>query len=493
MFRSLYSKLAAVLAGLFCLVGLSFVAVTVFSTGMYQQEVNQKLNAGLAQQIVSEKLLMENNRVNRDALNEIFHMLMVINPSIEIYLLDAEGGIIAFSAPKGKVKRQRVALGPIEKWLKGDTQIPLLGDDPRSPDGKKVFTAARIPEQGKLEGYLYVILGGEIYDNVVQKLKGSYILQLSAWMILATLFFALIAGLILFALLTGRLKRLAGIMDTFRRDQSIDMMKEPEETPSDPADEIDLLDSTFKQMAKRIQFQMEQLKMSDAIRRELVANVSHDLRTPLATLRGYIETLLLKEDTFIAEERRHYLHIAIRHCERLSKLIDELLELAKLESLEMSIQVEPFNLSDLVQDVVQKYRIKAEEKGLSIKIDMEKEMPFVHADIGLIERVLENLIENAIHYTPEGGAVSVALKPDGDEISVQVSDTGMGIPEEELPYIFDRFYRTEKGGKLQPGHSGLGLAIAKRILELHHRSIEVTSVLHSGTTLYFKLPVPHPS
>ena len=205
MFRSLYSKLAAVLAGLFCLVGLSFVAVTVFSTGMYQQEVNQKLNAGLAQQIVSEKLLMENNRVNRDALNEIFHMLMVINPSIEIYLLDAEGGIIAFSAPKGKVKRQRVALGPIEKWLKGDTQIPLLGDDPRSPDGKKVFTAARIPEQGKLEGYLYVILGGEIYDNVVQKLKGSYILQLSAWMILATLFFALIAGLILFALLTGRL------------------------------------------------------------------------------------------------------------------------------------------------------------------------------------------------------------------------------------------------------------------------------------------------
>jgi two-component system OmpR family sensor kinase len=134
MFRSLYSKLAAVLAGLFFVVGLSFVAVTVFSTGMYQQEVNQKLNARLAQQIVAEKILLKENRVNEEALEEIFHMLMVINPSIEVYLLDSEGTILAFSAPRGKVKRKRVDLGPIKRWLEGDMTIPLVGDDPRWRD-----------------------------------------------------------------------------------------------------------------------------------------------------------------------------------------------------------------------------------------------------------------------------------------------------------------------------------------------------------------------
>ena len=170
MFRSLYSKLAAVLAALFFIVGLLFVGVTVFSTDMYQQEVNQKLNSSLAEQIVAEKLLMQDGQVNEGVLEELFHMLMVINPGIETYLLDPEGNILTFSAPRGTVKRDRIDLKPIKRWLDGDTTIPLLGDDPRDINRKKAFSAARISRQGDLEGYLYVILGGERYDSVVQKL-----------------------------------------------------------------------------------------------------------------------------------------------------------------------------------------------------------------------------------------------------------------------------------------------------------------------------------
>lgn len=488
MFKSLYSKLATVLAGLFFLVGLCFVAVTVFSTGMYHQEINQKLNARLAEQIVSEKLLMENSRINRKALDEIFHMLMVINPAVEIYLLDPKGRILAFSAPREKIKRKQIDLGPIREWVEGRPKIPILGDDPRSPDGRKVFSAARIPEKGKLEGYLYVILGGESYDSVVQKMKGSYILQLSAWMILAGLLFALIAGLIVFGFMTGRLRRLAYAMDAFRRDQRLKVMNFPKKKDSDPADEIDLLTSSFKQMAERIQAQMGQLKDSDNARREMVANVSHDLRTPLATLRGYIETLLIKEEDLSAEKRRYYLEIAIRHCERLSKLVDELMELAKLESLETEVRREHFNLGELAQDVSQKFRLKAEEKQITIKTDIEKEMPLVLADIGLIERVLENLLENAINYTPEGGTVGLGLKFENEEIAVKVSDTGRGIPEAEIQHIFERFYRMDKGRGQGAGHHGLGLAIAKRILELHQSTIHVESLLNYGTTFSFNLP-----
>ncbi|MBD3357702.1 MAG: sensor histidine kinase, partial [Chitinivibrionales bacterium] len=218
MFTSLYSKLATVLAILFCLVAFCFLSVIMFSTEMYQQEVNQKLNARIAEQIAKEELLVQDKRVNEPALKGLFHNLMVINPSIEIYLLDPSGTILAYSAPPGKVKRDQVNLKPVRTWITGNPTLPYYGDDPRDPSGKKVFTAARIPQKGPLEGYLYVILGGEQYDTIVAKLESSYILKLSVWIMAAGVFFALTAGLLLFAQLTGRLKKLAGAMDSFRRD-----------------------------------------------------------------------------------------------------------------------------------------------------------------------------------------------------------------------------------------------------------------------------------
>lgn len=168
------------------------------------------------------KRLIQKNRINQPALAEVFNMLMVINPGIEIYLLNPAGNILAYSAPKDRIKRQVVDLGPIRDWLAGNTKFLLLGDDPRSSAGQKAFSAARIPERGELEGYLYIILGGEAYDSVAQKLKGSYILQLSDWIVFASLCFALIAGLLLFALLTGRLKRLITVMETFKRDGALE-------------------------------------------------------------------------------------------------------------------------------------------------------------------------------------------------------------------------------------------------------------------------------
>jgi signal transduction histidine kinase len=122
-----------------------------------------------------------------------------------------------------------------------------------------------------------------------------------------------------------------------------------------------------------------------------------------------------------------------------------------------------------------------------------KDLPFVNADIALIERVLENLIENAIRHTPEDGSISIVLTPDQEDITVQVSDTGSGIPEEDLPRIFDRFYQMDKSRKQKQAHSGLGLAITRRIIELHKRSIQVQSVLNSGTTFTFNLPIHSPS
>jgi signal transduction histidine kinase len=172
--------------------------------------------------------------------------------------------------------------------------------------------------------------------------------------------------------------------------------------------------------------------------------------------------------------------------------VSELLELAKLDSADVRVEREPFNLSELAHDVVQKFQLKADEKHIALSTKIEKDLPFVNADSGLIERVLENLIENAIQNTPPGGVISLVLTPQNEDIAIQVCDTGYGIPAEEQAHIFDRFYQLDKRRKSEQGHSGLGLAITKKILELHDRSINVVSALGSGTTFSFQLPVKSP-
>ena len=489
IFRSLYSKLAFVLLGLLAVVGLLFVSISIYSTEMYQQEVNQKLNRTLAEVIISRKIVMHNSLVEDRALQELFSMLMTINPVIEVYLLDPQGKIIAYSADPGKVRRTSVRLEPITTFLAGSDAFPILGDDPRSPEGAKIFSAARIPKKGRLEGYLYVILGGETYDTVIQKVQGSYIFRLSLWITLVSLLVVATAGLAMLAWLTRRLKRLDAAMQAYSDGTAFEQLHLPAPDGGDPRDEIKRLEATFRRMARRIEEQVVSLRQVDSQRRELIANVSHDLRTPLATLQGYIETLLIRENALSPEERRQYLQIAIGHCKHLGNLVAGLFDLARLEAPDMSIHPEPFNIGELFQDVIQKFQLVAREKGVGITTNAAAEVPFVFADIALIGRVLENLLENAIHYTPSGGMVRVLLQTRPLDVVVTVNDTGRGIPPEELPRIFERFYKVDRVRTDEGNHAGLGLAIVRKILELHSSAIDAESTLNKGTSFTFSLPI----
>ncbi|RMF90031.1 MAG: sensor histidine kinase, partial [Nitrospinota bacterium] len=172
MLKTLYGKLAAVLFALLALIGLFNILLTLVTSQLYLQEVNQRLHRTLAEHLVSEQPLIKEGEVNEGALQEMFHMLMVINPSIEIYLLDPFGTILAFSAPPGKVKRHRVSLQPIRRFLRHPDRLPILGDDPRSLRRQKIFSVAPVKREGRLEGYLYVVLGGEEYDSIARRLQG---------------------------------------------------------------------------------------------------------------------------------------------------------------------------------------------------------------------------------------------------------------------------------------------------------------------------------
>lgn len=491
MFHSLYSRIAAVLFLLVCLIGYVVYSMVLYSSEMYQQELTQKLNAQLAQHIVEEKTLFINNsELNQPALKSLFHSLMVVNPSIEIYLLDPDGKILSFFAPAGHVKRQQVSLQPIQAFLSGTKQYPLMGDDPRSLQAnKKVFSAARIPNSdpsiNSPAGYLYVILEGEAYASTMEMIKGSYILQFTTTGLGAGLILAMLAGLLAFAYLTKRLRLLSQIIASYDSSGYHTRARYP--VGNKAGDEIDGLGKNFNLMADRIDQQLEDLKTTDAKRREMVANVSHDLRTPLTSLHGYLETLLLKDEKLSPAERREYLEIATAQSGRLSQLIRELFELAKLDSSETLINLEPFSLAELAQDVVHKFGLEAEKRNIQLQTAFGNNLPFAYGDIGLIQRVLDNLIENALRYTPSGGNITLSVMNDSDNIVVKVADTGQGIPEEEISHIFDRFYRLEKTRTTSNKNAGLGLAIVKRIIDLHGSNISAHSTPNMGTTFSFAL------
>lgn len=486
MFRHLHTRLAAALFAILVVLGLLYLASTRWTTRLYVQEVEQKLNADLAESIVSEQPLLQDGEVHRPGLEELFHMLMVVNPGIEVYLLDPRGEILAYSAPPEKVRRQRVDLAPVKALLAGEEPLPILGDDPRSPDRRKVFSAAPIPLEGPPEGYLYIVLGGERYDSAAGMLEGSYILRLATGLALASLLLAVGVGLVLFRRLTAPLRRLEGRMIRFG-DSAAAAGQAPADEEADE-DEVASLEAAFDEMARRIEAQVAELQRLDRTRRELVANVSHDLRTPLAAVGGYLETLVLRKDRLSGAEREEYLGLALHHAERLGRRVGELFELATLDAREDEPAREEFSLAELVHDNLQKLHLRARENGVALSVEHPEDLPPVSADIGLIERVLDNLLDNAIRFTPEGGSVTVLLARRDGEVEVRVRDTGCGIPEGEIPRIFDRLYRSPYAGGRETDGAGLGLAISARILELHQRRIEVESTPGRGTTFRFSLP-----
>ena len=494
MVRTLYAKLSLILIALLLAIGLLYALLSLSAARHYLEEVNQHLNRNLARNLVMDRNLVEQGRINEVALKETFHQYMVINPSIEIYLLDLDGRILSYSADPEKVKRRTVSLQPIRDFLSGG-DYPLLGDDPRSHARLKAFSVTEVPSSEAPQGYLYVVLQGEQFDAFNNSVHDNRFLRLSAWALAVSLLLGLLLGLWIFYRLTRRLHRLTANMESFRTSNFLQHTCYKKCTegqfPEPAADEIERLGLSFDAMAQHIIRQFESLKKEDVLRRELVAHVSHDLRTPLTNLHGYLETLLLKEETLTQVERHEYLTTALCHSDRLTQLVAELFELAKLDATKEVLQCEPFAMTELMQDVSQKFSLKLQQAEVALEISIDNDTPFVQADISLIERALENLIGNAIDHTPRGGTLTLSVKKHLGAVAASVRDSGCGMAVAELPRIFDRFYQVHNKNR-QVGHAGLGLAIVKRIMELHHSDITVVSEPDHGTCFTFILPAWQP-
>jgi signal transduction histidine kinase len=484
--NTLFAKLSTALLIIVALMGSAFFVVDRINTRLYYEELTQRLNAPIAMYVTGQRELISNGVPDLDSLRELASHAMVINPTAEIYLLDSEGHILGHALPAETIMLDKVDIAPLKQLIEGSVPMPIRGDDPRSASVRKVFSAFEVRTDDQLEGYLYVVLGGQTYEALSKDIGSSYVGKTSVFVAIAIVLATATVGLLVFGLLTRRLKTLS---EEMRRvsDSGFDLAPEIEVTSAE-GDEIDQLAHSFITMSDKIKDQLAQLKENDSLRRELVSNISHDLRTPLSAMQGYLETLIIKGENLSDNERERYLKIARRHPVRLGSLIGDLFELSKLDAASVTPQLEKFSIPELVQDIAQEFQLEAEKKEIKLSVNLDT-MALTIGDIGLIQRVLENLVRNAIRFTPIGGEVTLSISERPQSVAVAVSDTGSGIPDKEIPRIFDRFYRSEQREEARSGSSGLGLAIVKRILDLHESRITVVSKVNTGTRFEFELPL----
>ena len=255
-------------------------------------------------------------------------------------------------------------------------------------------------------------------------------------------------------------------------------------------DEVSSLARTFNRMAEDLESRATALAASDRARRQLLADVSHELMTPLAAIRGYVETLGMAELPLDHDTRARYLDIVEQETHKLEAIIGDLLDLARLEGGGDRVKAEPVAVEDLFKRIADRHEPSLRERGITLQIDIAPQTPRVLGDAGRLEQALQNLAANAIRHTPQGGTVGLIAAPASDGVHITVRDTGPGIPEEHLPHVFDRFYKVDasRSGTAVPSGSGLGLSIVRAIIERHGGTVTAANRPDGGAMFELHLP-----
>ena len=335
--------------------------------------------------------------------------------------------------------------------------------------------------------------------NTLKPQMRTMIYQVITLTLLSMLFTSLLAWMF-----TGRITKPLDHLTEKARSMIRGGVSEKEVEGSE--NEVELLANTFNLMTSKIQANIQQLeennqklgtlneelKELDRVKSDLLANVSHELRTPLTSIKGYTEYILEGKLGEITQKQHKGLMVVQRNLDRLSKLINALLDYSLMDAEKMVLAVKPFNLKLLTKQVVVNLGSELERRNLHFQIEIPDDLPMVLGDKEKIYQVLENLTINAIKFTENGGRITMRAAPtvkDGEPmIRILVSDTGVGIPQNALPRIFDRFYQVDATSKRKYGGMGLGLAIARSIIEAHKGSISVDSTVGQGTTFTVTLP-----
>jgi len=474
--NTLYGKISLALTGLFLLTLSLLYLIVSHNYQAYQREATQHVNRDLASKLIFDQILSKGSIISKKVWKKYLQSAMIANPNIDLYFVNTKGKILNYALHKELVVRKEINIEPLIRFTQPHAMLPIYGDNPRSFKEKKMFSAAPLYKNGKHIGYLYIILNKNLALSTKDHLHRSFIVKSTFSTLILVALFMLISTLVLFKFIISRVETLAARMIRFKNAE-FKVAPEANLISKKRPDEVDKLNSIFNQLASLTIEQMEVLKTKDECRRDLVSQVCHDIRTPLTSLNGYIETLIYNDETMTQSEKKQFLTISANQCKRISKLIDNLFLASKLDDFDYKISPEKFLLSELVGDVIQKLHVLTTQKQLNFQLVYGGPEQAIYADIGMIERLLDNLIDNAIKHSPTKGTITVKLNFDKDQCILSIIDFGPGFKQNESELIFNKFYRTKQALENQINGSGLGLAICKRIADLHHSEIKAMPTL----------------
>ncbi|HHF0508446.1 TPA: sensor histidine kinase [Vibrio antiquarius] len=439
---SFKSRLVVFTSLWFCL-----AAVVIALTYNWQKETielrtKQSLHKELASHMRDDNPLMIGTDYNPKALKSIFHTLMLIGPDFEIYFLDSQGNITTHAAPDGAKLMDSVDLNPIQQFLNNEP-LPILGEDPRNRGEHKVFSVAAIEELGSTVGYLYVVIGSTRHDAIANAQVDTPYIALAGLVLVSILGFALGAYVLVKRSLLNPIER---VTKQLQQQAEHDFHLQPDFTYQVP--ELVPIAHSYQMMAKHIQQQFLQLEYQSSHRRQSLLQLSHDLKTPLSSVLGYLETWRLQHP-----ESDLLIDVAFRNCEKLSTQLHSLLDATRKEEPMPNYEYRPIDLGALMAECAETMQSQFSRKEVVLKVDMDSKIQTV-GDKGLLERLVLNLLENALRHSPIGS-----------EVHCQAH-----LSEDKSRILFTFVNRVDKdavGGAL-----GIGTKIVQSILMLHHSYLE---------------------
>lgn len=486
--KSLRVRVLALVAGFGFVIAIALAAIMFASVrGYYTDSLYEKSSRFVERVLEMHPDLWESYERNPSGFGARLRQYVLYSPNTGLYLLDNDGRILA-SAGDNRISAGavRVDLAPVVNGMRSDPDAPIIAGDPEA-DGKPCLVAARpVMSQGQQAGWLYVVSRAADLSSHEPQLVRSYAIRTAVTASLTTLAIGVVLTIAMLAILTRPLIALTRAVEQ-ARDSGFASDVCTVVPNCEREDEVGRLSRTFRDTFERLREETERVTLTDARRREMVASVSHDLRTPLTALLGQLETIRMKGETLSADQQRALFDRAANNAQHLKKLTDALAELASLDSPDFRTHPEPIAIGELVDDVVQRFSSRAADAGLELALDYPDGLPLTSVDAALVERALSNLIDNALRVTPAGGKVDVRVVSDGSGVRVEVSDTGPGVAPEDQARVFDRFYQTS-GHREHRGSSGLGLAIVRRVAELHGGQAGLRSEPGRGATFFIAIP-----
>jgi two-component system OmpR family sensor kinase len=481
IYRTLTFKVSVALV-LFFMLNSILLVLWDQSDLMYELEVDiQTTYRHTAREIADE---LEPIKSDTEAVSQFVDSIAMYYPGMEVFLVSRQGVILEHgSYVPSTLISNTVPVDILDSFIRADTtDYPILIPIPTATDLEFVFSSATIGSGLDPSGYVLVTMveGGEDVQLTWWEEYG----QLMSRAIVSSLLIAFLAGLLFWYFLTRRIDHVAHAVQSYRAGNNGIALQET------GSDEIGHVASHVGDMMRRIDVMFDELGKKEKMRTQLLASVSHELQTPLTVMQGNIETLVEHRGKMTDEDLGKKLGTVYAQVRHMSSLIDDMFDVAILETGQMRINPEPFPMVELVESVVDTYSILMEQSKLTLERDFAEGLQTVNADPLRIRQVIRNLLSNAIKFSQPGGKLKICTRINSNEtLTFKIEDTGVGIPEDELENIFKSFYRSKQQLDRTVKGTGLGLHICQQILKLHDTKLEVQSRLDVGSTFYFDLPL----